>query len=779
MKRVRGLILLGIAVALFATSFLFPEAAHAAPNIGPDPADFTASTRYGNTNGNTRTVDYTVATSAYNTILSTRLNIYLPSSSGTIVITNHNICYGTFRNGGRNYDQIDDGTANSSGNAVSFQIGASTQWGAWDSSSTCDSKTLTFNVSGAALDVNTGMYKYQLVVSANPSTDKYMNTFWVTAPSNGYVSQDSSLSTSSFALNQTSPIPAGSNPSNTQSPPSPYQDYTNYVVKFAPDCSLTTSSVAKSIEIFDDDNSGNWDVQPRPFLVKLVEIDNVTNAQTNVPLSASFPDGSGSASGPDASGYYTYATTANAKRIIINFTVKKGKKYQWLVDSVYYDNTLQFKVPYDNVYYYLGCAQPDSKLKAGMVATPATMAQEETATFTPSISVSSFRANHDVTCSITRTLYPAAGGTTSLGTQPCQTTGGATTIPVTGNGVITLASNNFSNASQATPGSRICDTITITSPSDPDYFAAASDNTAEACVRITKTPHVQFIGGDVWAGGGFTAVSPGTCTTAARITTAQPSATLSDGTYAGSGVAYGAFALGKITNFGSASYPLVGSLGDNWLFANTNTSNYGYFNGGEHCLNDYAAAYAAAPTLVGGGSINVTCNDASCGGGGSGAWRVTSSASFSGTVPVDRTKVYFVNGDATITGNITHVASYPNVDGVPSIVIIATGDIRVNAGVTQLDGIFISRGTFYTCYPKPEPATISTCNSKLTVNGSVVANRIDLHRTAGADGTTPATRKSAAEVFNLSPEVYLNNALNLTANPTITTVELRELPPRF
>ena len=59
--------------------------AHAGPSIGPDPFDFTYSTRYGNTNGTTRTVDYVVATSAYNTILTSRLNIYLPTSSGTIV----------------------------------------------------------------------------------------------------------------------------------------------------------------------------------------------------------------------------------------------------------------------------------------------------------------------------------------------------------------------------------------------------------------------------------------------------------------------------------------------------------------------------------------------------------------------------------------------------------------------------------------------------------------------------------------------------------------------
>jgi hypothetical protein len=210
-------------------------------------------------------------------------------------------------------------------------------------------------------------------------------------------------------------------------------------------------------------------------------------------------------------------------------------------------------------------------------------------------------------------------------------------------------------------------------------------------------------------------------------------------------------------------------LGDNWTFANTNTANLGFFNSGQHCIPDYVNTYQSAPAT--GNTVNV-------GGAGSGSWRVTGDATFNAaTMNNGVQRVYLVNGNAIINGNITYPTNLNG--GVSSVVIIATGDIRVAAGVTQMDGIFISRGTFYTCYPKVEPATISTCNTRLTINGSVSSNRVDLFRTAGADGNTAATQKAPAEVFNLSPEVYLNNALNQTSQTTIVTSQVRELPPRF
>lgn len=786
------LMTLGIAILL---STLPSEIVHAATNDSPDSNDFTNSTRYGDsyplpTWG--REVQYTVATSAYNTILQSVLNVYMPSSSGQITIYNPNICYGTFRAGGRNYDQIDDGTANSSGNAVSFTINGSTQWGAWDGSGTCDSKNLVFNVSGAGLDPNTGMYKYTLVVSANPSTDKYMDTFRVIGPANAIVSQDSSQPSSAFALNLAAPIPAGSNPSNTQSPPSPYVDYWNGVIKFAPDCSVNTPTVSRRIEIFDDDNHGNWDVQPRPFLAKLREYNRSGVFQGEITPTVSLPDGGGTWS-VDGSGYYDLYGGGNNKRIWLDYTLKRDMIYQWWVDSVYYDNTLQFKIPFDTIYYYKQCQIAESTLKAGMTASPATMGQDESTTFTPSITAANFRVNQTVNCGINRTFYSPGtypGGGSSLGAQPCTDTGGNANITVSGNGVINLKTNAYSSPGTALPGSRICDTITITNPSASKYFVSAGDNTATFCVTIAKTPYVRFMGGDVFAGGDFSALDA-TCSNQAKITTTARQ--LSDSSIAGSVTEYHAFALDKITAFGSAGKGLIasGSVGGSnraLTFANSepDATLLGYYGTAQHCITDYIPLYSSAPTLAA-GTYNVGTR------GVSGAWHVTGTLNLSGTMPAGDVaggqQVYYADGDVTISGDLKYPATYASPNAIPSLIIVTKGNIYIQSGVKQMDGIFEARGDgattgiVYTCWPRTEPAVVNNAcdTNQLVVNGAATAARFDLFRTNGASGATPVNRKQPAELFQYAPEMFLNSALNNNGGSqmTVETSTVLDLPPRF
>ena len=415
-----------------------------------------------------------------------------------------------------------------------------------------------------------------------------------------------------------------------------------------------------------------------------------------------------------------------------------------------------------------------AKLKAAMSANPKTMAAGDATSFRPSISATSNASPITVQCSITRTLYPPTGGPTNLGNQPCVTTSGDPNIVIGMGASVTLRSNTYTAPDTIAIGTRVCDVITITNPTGAAYYNNyPADQTATDCVTIAKSPYVQFIG-DVWAGGGFAAVAPGDCKIGANITTVTRSRALTgDGTTPGSGTTYGAFALGKITNFGSASMARVAAsgMGDNWTFSNINSGNLGYFGAAQHCIPDYISSYASAPPQ-GAGVINVS-------GGVSGAWRVGGDSTFHGTMTPGRQKVYVVTGNVTIDADLQYPPTFGSAADIPSLVIIATGNIYIRSNVTQMDGIFIARGTVYTCHPKVEPATITTCNGKLTVNGSISSNRLDLFRTAGADGSTPATQKAAAEVFNLSPEVYLKNALNLNGKTTLNTATIRELPPRF
>lgn len=774
-------------VAVAACLFVLSGQAHAATSDGPNQSDFYASTRYGDSYpGTDRTVDYVVGTSAFSPILSTKVKIYLPTSSGTVVIHNQNICYNTFRNGGRNYDQLDDGVISSSGNAVSFTLDGVTKWGAFDGTSTCDSKTLSFSVNGATLDPNTNMYSYTLSVVANSAPDKYSDTFWVTAPTGSYVSQDSSFA-SSFGLSETSPIPSGINPPTTQFPPDPYKNYWSGYIKLAPDCTVTTPTVTKRIEIYDDDNHNNWDVQPRPFYVRLHEFDRAGNFISYVTPTITLPDGGGSWADV-GSGYYDVYGGGNGKRIFLDYTMKRDYIYKWELSAVYYDNTIQFKIPFDNIYYYQSCQQPASTLKAGMTVTPSTIGQDETATFTPTITPSSYRANQTVSCSISRTFYPAGGGaSSSLGAQPCTDSGGSGNITV-GSTLVNLKPNTYSSPSTALPGSKICDSVTITSPSDPQYFASPSDNTATGCVIIAKTPYIHVLGGDTHVGGNFAAMNAA-CNNSAKITTTgRP---LSDGSIAGSGGEYNVFASGVISGFGSSGLAIVGtgSLGAanrQLTFANSepDSTKLGYFGESQHCITDYIPLFSGAPTMAG-ATIDVGTR------GASGSWHVTGNLSISGTMPVGSAaggqQVYYVDGDVNITSDIKYPATYSAASDIPSLMIITSGNVNISPSVAQVDGIFEARGDgvttgiFKTCTPKTEPAAVGgACDLvPLTVNGSVSAANFDLFRTAGASGAIPSDRKQAAESFSITPELYLSNALNSVSSPTIKTTTILDLPPRF
>lgn len=422
------------------------------------------------------------------------------------------------------------------------------------------------------------------------------------------------------------------------------------------------------------------------------------------------------------------------------------------------------------------------KLKAVMTASPATIVNGDTTTFTPSIVVQSSGSPTLVHCTITRTLTQPGGGPSNLGNQPCVDGSGNPDITVTGGGV-TLKPNNYTAPDNVPVGSKICDTINIVLPVEPGFFNNPADRTATFCVTVAKTPYVRFMGNDVFAGGNFQAVNAA-CNNQANITTNGRA--LQDGSYAGSVAEYDVFALGKISSFGSASKVLVGSgaLGDasrSMTFANSepDASKLGYFGAAQHCINDYISQYNSSPTIAA-GAYNV-------GGRGSGQWHVTGALSLSGGMPAGGQQVYYADGDVTITGNLTYPATYANAAAIPSLLVITKGNVYVAPTVSQMDGIFVARGNgntngvFYTCWPKNEPASITNaCNSNsLTVNGSVLAGRIDLFRSFGATGGTPDARKAAAEQFNFSPELYLHNVINTSGQTTIQTSNELELPPRF
>jgi hypothetical protein len=354
-------------------------------------------------------------------------------------------------------------------------------------------------------------------------------------------------------------------------------------------------------------------------------------------------------------------------------------------------------------------------------------------------------------------------------------------------GVVTVGTENIVISGQPA-GTRICRRLTVT----PATQAGNTATSVDACVIVAKTPYVNFMGGDVWAGGGFARYQPA-CNTSAKITTVgQALGGTAPTQYAGSVVEYQAFALNRVRGFGSSSRPLVaeggfGSSGRRLTYANSDSvdvSHLGYYGAASHCIIDYIDLFWWLATPIPGSNpvINVGTQP-------DGIY-VTSSGNLhlTGTMRPGSKQVYIAQFHTYIDGDIRYPDSYANVNDIPNLVVIsAFSDIYVAPTVSRMDGLYvadgdgISRGFFRTCWPKPATqAAGDACDQRqLVINGTVLAANLDLARSFGASGGTVPQRQTAAEVFNFSPELYLRNALSGNDETTVQTTNVLELPPRF
>jgi len=762
--------------------------AHATPDLGPDPDDIIEQNYYGNSYpGVKREFKFAVSRDGYTDIYNTRIIIYLPTPTGTITLQDVDLCYNDSKDADKaNYDQT---YTKSTGLMTSFTMtntgtGTIVRNGYWDGTDGCFDDVRDYNVSGSTKDPATGMYPYFMNVEA-VANGQYVNLFKVIAPAGAYVSQDSSIDTPSLGMQQAFPIPTGSNPL-VADPPDPYKDYSTWTLRFGPDCTVTTSSVQKTIEIYDDDNAGtNFDVQPKPFHVRMQEYtragayvrevrpDNVTwNGVTRT------TPGTDSAGGWDDSLVVSGAkhdifwTTANKQRYRVTYTFLKDKVYRWKLFNVYYDNTLQIKTPFDSIFYYRECQLAGGKLKAGMGIDPtsAKISVGQTAVFTPTITVSSYRGAFTANCAAKRTMYSPSGSPTPLPNPLCQTTSGSSSIAVTGNGPISLQTNSYTVPNSTAPGTRICDEITITSPTDSSYFAVAGDKVAENCVTVIGHPYLKVGGNDVWAGSQFD-YSGNKCSTPV-VRTSKISSWVNGGVGAFS--RYGLFALGAITEFGSANAP----GGDGLTYANTPSD--GTSGAATRCIPDYYDILGASGDVWPGiGSIPANA--------GKKKYFVNGNVTLgSGIVPAGTQVILVVNGNVTISGPTIWLAGgYTSATTIASFWVVAQGNIYIQEGVTNLDGFYVAQGTaaapgkIHTCVKGSinetyNPLTAQVCSNGLEVYGALLAEQVYWQRTRG----TTAVGQSYAESVQFDPALYLGSPYS----PAATTLEIqdsKELPPVY
>lgn len=161
-----------------------------------------------------------------------------------------------------------------------------------------------------------------------------------------------------------------------------------------------------------------------------------------------------------------------------------------------------------------------------------------------------------------------------------------------------------------------------------------------------------------------------------------------------------------------------------------------------------------------------------------------------GDISSGRRVVVRVTGNVVIAGDIRYAnGSHGSLSTVPQLVIIAN-NIIINTGVRNIDAWLIASGTgsdgyITTCNtgfsaaaasPLTDGLNSGVCNNELRLNGPVLANRLFLRRTFGAEEANPGV---PAEIFNLRPDTYLSNYDANRNSGSIKTSYVKELPPRF
>lgn len=382
-----------------------------------------------------------------------------------------------------------------------------------------------------------------------------------------------------------------------------------------------------------------------------------------------------------------------------------------------------------------------------------------------------------------------AGGTSANSVGPCSFyTGGDACGSIT-DGTKTPAyprndtfnHDGTTNIGTFAIGTRICFAMSV-----QHYTQASSDwrHSRLVCQVVGKSPKVNILGGDLFVGRSISGV------TASGSSTVSTSVTNNSNGVFGSWGEYAIAAAGPVTNMASGSGNATGGITNLNLLTFSNTGHTTstcnptlgcYSHGGS--LPDIAGRFrtsSATPSIGGGQSLTTLANGVYV---GSNSINIEASTIGSGKWVV----INAPNADVTIRGNIQYASGpFTSASQIPQVVIIAN-NITINEGVGQVDawlvapgsvtGSTVTGGVIRTCNRSQTELANNVCDTRLTINGPVIANRLLMLRTFGAGQGAQAG--NPAEVFNFRPDAYIWAAQQSQASGRVTTVSTKELPPRY
>lgn len=392
-------------------------------------------------------------------------------------------------------------------------------------------------------------------------------------------------------------------------------------------------------------------------------------------------------------------------------------------------------------------------------------------------------------------------------------TAGGVTRGATVTGTVPSGGNNTINRGESTITSQASGFVASTEPGTITITASMSTNDGDAnasCgagieTEISALPYMQSFRGDVVAGYGWKATDISVpCTNDADVlgfvdNGVNPDGSENTGSVVGSGTQMAVFARGAVEGFRSA----ITETNKNtrpWerIFANAgitvatngiNSDNRlgGNFEANLCAENWFADMERSTPSGSISGNQNITSlpeGTSYYNVGGSGTVTLYSSG------PVTGYRRIFINGNVRLGRNnptekeiVYSTTGWNSVNDIPMLQVIVTGNIWIDDSIEKIDGIIVASDTIYTCaatnltsfptgYAANNPNAGAQSNylknndnsncytNPLTVNGALLANKIEFWRTGGSisnaspnqDFNAPAT---IAERFRLPPEVFV------------------------
>lgn len=372
------------------------------------------------------------------------------------------------------------------------------------------------------------------------------------------------------------------------------------------------------------------------------------------------------------------------------------------------------------------------------------------------------------------------------------TPGGPTNQTVTG-GPASIAANDrglyeFVLPSPVSAGQYIASWSAVTA------FGNCSDSEP---FTVANKPYTRFFGADVFAGGGY----GNSCATSGNgdaLGYVQQEGSLV-GAYKGTGAQLAVFARGVINGVKprvqwTSDNPQTLAFGNSLSLPPVFGGNYGVNAcADEHTVDSDTSALPSTnlSTISMNGDYTVGVNETSL---------TTLNTGASG-IANGRDITVHVTGNVRIVGFGNHFGyantAWNSIEDIPSLRIIATGNIYIDHQVNSLDGFFVSKGdrAIYTCSvgdsdrlnlldsESDKQTLVDNCGSNLTVHGAFVARKVHLLRSLGNVNDSVANEgpdvSRQAETFIYSPEMYLQK-IGLSSDDYVQNIDsIVSLPPSF